>query len=207
MNETSVYLVRHGESKGNKENRMRGRADFKLTENGIIQAEKLAEVAATWDIKNIYTSPLKRAKSTAEIIGERCDVDVSVELGFQNISLGEWEGQTKEWVKNNYPEEWEVWRKNPEQLKMENFESLDEIQERAYRKLLELIKNNSGDSLCIVTHRAVIKPLIARILRMKSPYYWRIKMETASYSRVIYDGEVFYMDLFNQTMHLKERSK
>ena len=62
---TTVYLIRHGECAGNKENRIRGCVDFPLNENGVLQAHALAGAMKDKKIDYIYTSPLSRATSTA----------------------------------------------------------------------------------------------------------------------------------------------
>lgn len=201
--DTVVYLVRHGESKGNKENRMRGRCDFPLTEEGERQARMLAMEAKEWGISAIFTSPLIRAKKTAEYIGRECGLIPEIDEGFHNVKLGEWEGKKMEWIEKNFPNEWKIWKTNPEELKLPGFESLSSIQERTYKTLKRRVEEFAGETFCVVSHRAVLKPLFARILRMETPYYWRLKMDTASYSRVVYNGDLFYIDLFNQIKHLK----
>lgn len=182
---------------------MRGRFDFPLTEEGIRQAECLASIATNWNISYIFTSPLKRAKDTAGTIGRELGIEPEINTGFHNIKLGEWEGKTVEWVKNKYPEEWKIWKETPENLKMPGFEPIDKIQKRACKAINEIIKNHEGENICVVSHRAVLKPLIAGLLDIRQSYYWKLRMDTASYSRIVYDGNIFYMNLFNQTEHLK----
>lgn len=205
MLETVIYLVRHGQSKGNKENRMRGRHDFPLTAEGEQQAKALAKIAKEWDLSAIFTSPLIRAKKTAKYIGKECGITPEIDMGFINISLGDWEGKSQDWVKKNLPQEWRIWMTKPENLIFPGFEPLSKVQRRAYESLQKRVEEYRGRGICIVTHRAVLKPLIAKVLEIKSPYYWKIRMATASYSRIVYDGTMYYMDLFNETKHLKKK--
>ena len=87
MNETVIYLVRHGQSEGNRENRMRGRCDFPLTEVGEQQAITLAKISKEWNLSAIFTSPLIRAKKTAEYIGRESELNPEIDEGFCNIKL------------------------------------------------------------------------------------------------------------------------
>ena len=87
MNETVIYLVRHGQSEGNRENRMRGRCDFPLTEEGKQQAIALAKISKEWNLSAIFTSPLIRAKKTAEYIGREYELNPEIDEGFCNIKL------------------------------------------------------------------------------------------------------------------------
>ncbi|TYB31933.1 MAG: histidine phosphatase family protein, partial [Candidatus Mcinerneyibacterium aminivorans] len=63
-----IYFVRHGETKGNKEKKFRGRTDYPLNENGKNQAKKLKEKLKKYKFDKLLTSPLKRAHETAKII-------------------------------------------------------------------------------------------------------------------------------------------
>jgi broad specificity phosphatase PhoE len=207
MEETKIYLVRHGESEGNKENKMRGRHDFPLTEEGERQAKALALVSKEWDLSAIFTSPLIRARKTAEYIGGECGFTSEIDMGFHNIKLGEWEGKSKQWIAENFPEEWRSWKTNPEELVFPGFEPLSQVQNRAYEALVKRTEEFKGRNFCIVTHRAIIKPLIAKVLEIKSPYYWKVRMATASYSRIVFDGNIYYLDLFNEVKHLAKEYK
>ncbi|RXG65481.1 histidine phosphatase family protein, partial [Candidatus Atribacteria bacterium 1244-E10-H5-B2] len=103
---TLIILVRHGECEGNIKGMFRGRVDFPLNERGLIQAQDLARGLKIFPVKYIYSSPLVRARQTAEAIGEQCGVEVKVEEGFNNIELGSWEGRFKKEIAQEYPKEW-----------------------------------------------------------------------------------------------------
>ncbi len=184
-----LYLVRHGESSGNKENRFRGRTDFPLTDNGRKQAEEVANYLLSKDVKieKIFSSPLVRALETAQIIGKTLKVNVEIDESFNNIKLGPWEGKKKDYIKENYPKEWDIWVNNPELLKLEGMETIDDIRKRTVERVSELIDLYEDKDICVVTHRAVIKPLIAGLIDIKSPYFWRIHIDNASLSYLEYN--------------------
>jgi probable phosphoglycerate mutase len=94
----------------------RGRSDFPLNERGFIQAQDLARELNNFPIKYIYTSPLSRARQTAEVISYQCGVEIKVEEGFNNIELGNWEGRYKKEIEKRFPVEWKLWVSNPEKL-------------------------------------------------------------------------------------------
>jgi broad specificity phosphatase PhoE len=89
-----LYLVRHGENVANltKEFSSR-RVDYSLTEKGVLQAQQTARYLAGQDIHEIYSSPLKRARETAEIIGEQLGLPVTVVDEFREIDVGDLELQ------------------------------------------------------------------------------------------------------------------
>ncbi len=202
---TLIILVRHGECEGNIKGIFRGRAVFPLNERGLIQAQDLARELKNFPIKHIYSSPLTRARQTAETIGKQCRIEVKVEEKFNNIELGSWEGRFKKEIAQEYPEEWELWVNNPEKLKVKDMETLYDVQKRTKACLDSIVSAQKGETLAVVSHRAVLKPLIAACLNIASPYFWKIHLDTASYSLLSYkEGRGYCLVQLNQTKHLKE---
>ena len=198
-----VYFIRHGESVGNKENRFRGRHDFDLNNNGVRQAEALKNELSGIKFDCIYSSPLMRAKKTARIISrDRTPVLSAEEL--INVNLGSWENQPKENIRNEYPELWETWLTAPEELKFEGMETLIAVQKRAYHFMMQLVSNHPDQTIAIVTHRAVLKPLFAALLGISGRYFWKIDIDTASYSIAEFRPERgFTFTCINQNKHLE----
>jgi probable phosphoglycerate mutase len=205
LNGTLIILIRHGECEGNIKGMFRGRSDFPLNERGFIQAQDLARELNNFSIKYIYTSPLSRARQTAEVISYQCGVEIKVEEGFNNIELGNWEGRYKKEIEKRFPVEWKLWVSNPEKLQVKGIETLYEVQKRSMTCLNNLISKHKGETLAVVSHRAVLKPLIAGCLNIASPYFWKIHLDTASYSFLLYkEGMEYCLVQLNQTKHLKE---
>lgn len=200
-----IILVRHGECQGNREGLFRGRSDFPLNDLGLIQAKELAIELKRFKPTYIFTSPLQRAKQTAQIISNECNIEMEECEGFNNIELGPWEGKAKRFIAIHYPEEWEVWLNEPEKLAVTGIETLDEVQKRSKRELDKISNEFSGKTVIIVSHRAVLKPLIASCLGIIKPYFWRIHIDTASYSILHYEKERGYILVqSNQNRHLSE---
>ena len=203
---TEIILVRHGECAENREGVFRGRSDGPLTERGVRQAELLAEeVARFFSPSAIFSSPLQRARNTARAIGERLGIPVEERSGFTNMALGPWEGQSKDLIRETYPEEWALWIHNPERLALKGAETLDDVQRRAYANLDHLVRLHEGKAFVVVSHRAVLKPLLAACLAIPSPSFWRLHLDTASYSVLWHERARGYTcALLNQTRHLPD---
>jgi broad specificity phosphatase PhoE len=201
---TTAILVRHGECEGNREGLFRGRKDFPLNENGFAQAKALAgELAAFHTAQAIYSGPLSRAKETGRIIAEVMSIPLEIRNGIDNMSLGPWEGRPKIEIQEEYPEEWSLWLSNPERLRLEGAETLEDVRRRAFAELNQLVKSHKGQSFILVTHRAVLKPLLASALDIAHPYFWRIHVDTASYSILTHEENRGYcLITLNQTKHL-----
>lgn len=201
---TTIYLIRHGECAGNKENRIRGCHDFPLNDNGFIQAEALSQAMTGKNIKYIYSSPLMRATSTAGIIADKLDLGFETLDGFCNIRLGPWEGRLKSELAVESPEQWKTWLTNPEELRIKGAETLDDVQVRSLNELKALIEKHPGITFAVVAHRGVLKPMLAGALGIARPSFWRLHIDTASYSILTYDDvHGFCLMGLNFTEHLK----
>lgn len=202
---TTLIFIRHGECEGNRVGLFRGRIDFPLNKNGLRQAELLRDEIRSFKINAIYTSPLIRALKTAEIVGEAHGLTPIVEEGFNNISLGFWEGRVKTEIEKEYPKEWKTWITVPEDLNLPGAERVDDVKERAFSALLRILEKHEGETIVIVTHRAVLKPLFAAMFDVKKPYFWKFHFDTASYSIVEHRRERgFTLILLNETKHLSD---
>jgi len=201
----TIILIRHGETVGNREGLFRGQRDFSLNENGMLQAKALAEELGPWKIEAIYSSPLSRATQTARLLAKSRGLPVIEEAGFTDIRLGDWEGRSKREVEEAEPELWKIWISQPERLEREGAETLAQVQERAYRALERIVRQQGGKMIAVISHRAVLKALIARCLGIAEPYFWKIHLDTASYSLLEHTVERGYMlTLLNQTCHLSD---
>ena len=204
---TTILLVRHGETVANREGIFRGRKDFPLNENGIAQAKQLAEhITRNFKIEAIYSSPLSRATQTAEPIAKMFNIPIDIENDLTNISLGEWEGVPYEKIEREFPEQYHLWLTEPEKLRIPGGETLADVQSRSVASLKKLVHKHIGQTIAVVSHRAVLKPLIAGILDIAEPYFWKIHIDNAAYCVVNYNSERgfalyqsnvnFYLDQF-----------
>ena len=127
----NIYLTRHGSTLWNLEKRLQGSNDSELTDEGIFQAKLLAKRIKDLNISKIYTSPIKRAYRTAEIIKGDMDIDVICKDGFKEISFGEYEGSIESELlnENRGYEIGEIFKGNLD-VKAPGGESLRELYDR-----------------------------------------------------------------------------
>jgi broad specificity phosphatase PhoE len=199
-----IFLVWHGECKGNRENLFRGRHDFPLNSNGVVQAHCLKDKLQKITFDAFISSPLKRSSQTADIISAG-KAGVTIEDRFTSTCLGEWESKPKEYVREKFPYLWQPWKTEPEKSNVPGMETLAEVQKRSFDALQSIIQKYERRRVAIVIHSAVLKPLIAAILNIPEPYFWKIHMDTAAYSSVEYRKDRgFTFTLLNETDHLND---
>ncbi len=203
MKQTTLIVIRHGETVANRENIFRGRMDFPLNEVGYRQAELLAKELLQYKLDAIYSSPLSRAIDTAKPIAKYQSLHIELEDDLTNICLGEWEGVPHKEISEKFPSEYDLWRTEPEKLKIPGGESLADVQARSVSAIERLVQKYCGQTIAVVSHRAVIKPLIAGLIGLPAPYFWKIHMDNSSYS-IIYHTDLrgYMIYMLNYNRHL-----
>jgi broad specificity phosphatase PhoE len=101
---TTILLARHGETDWNRTGRYQGWADPPLNETGRAQARTLAELLRATPFTAVYSSDLRRAHETAEIVAAPHGVPVTVEPGLREVDVGEWSGLTRSEVEERFPD-------------------------------------------------------------------------------------------------------
>lgn len=204
MSETTVYFIRHGECDGNRDKRIRGCVDFPLNENGVRQAHALAARLKNAGITAIVTSPLSRALETARILGEAVGAKPVIKEGFRNICFGAWENRLQSEIMREHPEQWRTWTTRPEELRVEGAESLYAVRDRSLRELENTVAEYEGRTIALVSHRALLKPMLAGALGVAPPFFWRLHLDNAAYGILTHTPERgFTLRALNITEHLK----
>jgi len=147
----TLVVVRHGITDWNAEERLQGHIDVPLNEEGIGQARALRDSLASFDFNAIYSSPLSRAKQTAEIVADRSKIRYDWRLA--EINHGIWQGMTKKEIASRWPDGWALWQRNPNLYTPDGGESLFALEQRVRSFLQEL----EGSTILCVTHGQVIQ--------------------------------------------------
>lgn len=184
----ALYLVRHGRTALNAEGRLRGHANPPLDEIGLKEAEAVGEVLARTGPVHVYCSPLDRAVRTAEAIGELCGAPVQADPRFMDRDYGPWTGQVRE----------EVIARFGSVDAAPGVEPTASVLERA-RPALDAVLDDAARSgldgpVVVVTHDAVIKPLIRAI----DPSRTDLTTPTGSWNELVREGGVWTVVLVDQ---------
>jgi probable phosphoglycerate mutase len=204
---TKLYLVRHGETEWNKDSKVQGKTDTELSDKGIHQAELLAKRLACEDIDFVYSSSLKRALRTAEIITSPNECGIVKSEKYHEICLGPWEGMTISEIKEKYSEHFRAYREDPANFRLPGAETFLELAERTYSAIIEIVKSHKGGSILIVSHGTAIKAAIIRILGIDIKNYSKFKIDNASISIISFtedNPEKPVIVCLNDTNHLVE---
>ncbi len=158
--QTTIILIRHGETAWNREKRFRGSYDVPLNDNGRAQARLCNDMLNSRKIDAVYSSPLSRTRETAELAIGRSDIQIQDEQGFIDIDYGDWTGNTEEEVKNKWPREFEKWKSKPESLRIPGGNTLEEVYNNGFNAMEAVALKHPGQTIAIFSHRVVNKLLV-----------------------------------------------
>jgi len=196
-----IFLIRHGETESNRKGIFRGRLNIPLSLKGKEQGLELRQYFEHIPIDIIYTSPLQRAIETAQIAFPTHSA--TPEPLLDNLDLGTWSGMDKEMVKEQFPQQWDTWIKRPESITFPGGESLRDVMKRI-NLFFQKIIDGKEENIAAVSHRSVLKVMLAVVVGIEKNYFWKFHLDNASVCQVYFDTERgFTLVKSNETHHLK----
>lgn len=191
-----LIIVRHGRTEANATGRLLGHLDVPLDDLGERQAAQLAAtlLATTDRIDRVVSSPLGRARQTADSLG----LPVEIDDRFIEVDYGEYDGVP---MADIPPDTWRLWRSDP------NFtppggESLATLQQRVSAALDDLAVAARTETIVVATHVSPVKAAVAWALGVGDEVTWRLFVQPASITRIIVREGATVLQSFNETTHL-----
>lgn len=201
---TNILLVRHGETAWNREKIFRGVYDIPLNENGRAQARQLAKALALHKIDAAYSSPLSRAKETAQIVLERHAIEATTHAGLKDINYGEWTGLRDDVVASKWPEERALWMAEPHAVRLPGGDTLQEVFDRAFGALEEIALKHDGQTVALFAHRVVNKLLILGMLMLGLERFPFIRQDNCCFNEFERTDKGYIVVSLNDTAHIRQ---
>lgn len=199
------YFVRHGVSNWNSENRLCGRTDVPLSDEGRRQAARLAERLRGLAPAALYTSPLRRAVETAEIIAATVSLTPVTDERLVELDYGAWEGKTFAEVMEQDAEAFRAWDADPGNVPPRGGESGGQALKRVAPFLDELAARHPGERehVIVVCHRTICRLVVCHALGLSpSEYRRRLSMDNAALNIIQSMEKDWRLILLNDTSHL-----
>lgn len=200
-----VVLVRHAATDANlkKPYVLLGRnTDPPLGDTGQRQAAAVAKALAPYSLSAVYTSPLKRARATADAIASLHGVGVTVVPELIEGDLGEWEGKDWDLVKERWPAEFAAFLEAPDQVPYLGGESYTDVCDRAAPAVAAIARAEIGRSVAIIGHNVVNRALLAHWLGIPLRFARRLPQNNAGFSLIRHDGVNVQVRTINLAAHL-----
>jgi uncharacterized phosphatase len=192
---TQICLIRHGETDWNASGMIQGRTDIPLNANGVRQAEESAACLSGEQFDILITSPLKRARQTADIINRGLGLPITEMEAFAERYFGVAEGMTKEERETAYPD-----RNYP------GLESRDTLKKRVMAGLKDIMKHHPNQHVLLIAHGAVINTILAALSGGEIGS-GKTKLINACISRIAFEKGQWKINTYNQIDHLTSYQK
>ena len=189
-----LIVVRHGQTEANAAGHLLGRSDVPLTELGRRQAESVAVALRELDVAQVVSSPLRRARETADALG----LPVVVDDRWIELDYGEFEGRP---ISGVPAEDWARWRHDLE-FAPPGGESLAALGRRVRAACDDLAQLAREQHVIVVSHVSPVKAAMAWALGVSDEISWRSYVAVASIMRIGFGGSGPSLRSFNETAHL-----
>jgi broad specificity phosphatase PhoE len=201
---TKLILVRHGQSTWNAQGRIQGWADPPLDETGHEQARRLALRLAAEEhgISAIYSSPLLRARQTAEAVGLALELIVQTDDRLKENNIGLLAGLTGEEVEHQFPEWIAARRASLEWVPPPGGEDRDAFVKRAVAAMCDIVTHHPEQTVAIVSHVGTLGVYLAHLLEMPIRRSLPFQFDNASLSVVKVSERRVRLFKLNDTAHL-----
>jgi ribonuclease H / adenosylcobalamin/alpha-ribazole phosphatase len=200
---TTTLLLRHGQTELSIERRFAGRGDIPLTSVGVQQAVAAASrLAERGGIDLVLTSPLSRARQTAQAVADATGAPLVIDVGFAETDFGAWEGLTFAEVQARWPDEMSAWQADADVAPLGG-ESFAAVATRVNAALDRLLAGHERQTIVVVSHVTPIKTLACRALLAPLAAMFRMHLDVAALCEVAWfaDGPALLRSL-NDTAHL-----
>jgi broad specificity phosphatase PhoE len=183
---TIFHLLRHGEH--NVQGRIcAGRMPgVVLSAHGRAEAEAAGRKLVGLGVAAIYASPMERTRETAEIVGSRLSLPVTILDDLAELDFGEWTGLTFDEVRKD--PRWPEWATHRSLSCIPGGETMRQVQRRVVEAIMEMRQQHPSDSVVVVSHGDVIRAALVFALGMPLDFYARIEVATASLSTMRIDA-------------------
>ena len=203
MSVRKVLLIRHGQTDFNRQRRLQGIMPVPLNQQGREQAAALAQHLRRQPIDAVFSSPLTRAKQTAQIIGQALKQPVQDDARLGEIDFGKFEGLTYSGVKARYPQAHRRWHSGYMPYRVPDGESRRDVQERMAAAFSDITALPGLAAVAVVTHGSALKIWLASMYAHLPP----APLVNTSITTLESWGDIWEMTDYAATPHLPDEAE
>ena len=176
-----IIFLRHGQAKNNTERILAGRTEgIPLTDVGIKQAKHTAQLLQHMNVSAIYSSPIQRAKHTAEIVGEHNSLDVTIDDRLIELDMGKFTGVPYDEIFTNHGNVFMKFYNGELEIAHNGVETFSEVKKRVLGIVDDIIEKHPDENVVLVTHMDPIKAMLSTIVDLSPTNLFELVIENAS---------------------------
>jgi len=176
-----IIFLRHGQAKNNTERILAGRTEgVPLTDTGIKQSEYTAELLEHMKISTIYSSPIERAKHTAEIVGKHNSLDISIDDRLTELDMGKFTGMPYDEIFNSHGNVFMKFYNGELEIAHNGVETFSQVKKRILEIVDQVIEKHPDENVLLVTHMDPIKAMLSTTVELSPTNLFELIIATAS---------------------------
>ena len=193
-----IIFLRHAQAENNTKRILAGRTEgVPLTKTGIEQAERIAKYLASIDISAIYSSPIERAKHTAEIVAESCSLEVVLDQRLTEIDMGKFTRMNYDDMFAKYGNIFLKFYENDPVISEHEVETFPDVQKRVLDMVDHVLKKHNNENVILVTHMDPIKSMLAKVMNLAPETLFELIIANASLTIVKEQDKKFSLSAIN----------
>ena len=176
-----IIFLRHGQAKNNTDRVLAGRtAGIPLTDLGIKQAQHTAQLVKNMNISAIYSSPIQRAKHTAEIVGKHNSLDVEIDDRLIELDMGKFTGMPYDEIFSSHGNVFMKFYNGELEIAHNGVETFSEVKKRVKGIVDHVIEEHPDENVVLVTHMDPIKAMLSTIIDLSPTNLFELIIANAS---------------------------
>jgi len=176
-----IIFLRHGQAKNNTERILAGRTEgVPLTDTGIKQSEYTAKLLEHMNISTIYSSPIERAKHTAEIVGKHNSIDVTIDDRLNELDMGKFTGMPYDKIFNSHGNVFMKFYNDELEIAHNGVETFSQVKKRILGIVDHVIEKHPDENVLLVTHMDPIKAMLSTVVELSSTNLFELIIANAS---------------------------
>jgi len=176
-----IIFLRHGQAKNNTERVLSGRTPgVPLTDKGITQAQQTAELLEHMNISAIYSSPIQRAKHTAEIVGKHNSIDVEIDDRLIELDMGKFTGVPYDEIFSSHGNVFMKFYNGELEIAHNGVETFADVKKRVLSIVDEIIEKHFDENIVLVTHMDPIKAMLSTVVDLSPTNLFELIIANAS---------------------------
>jgi probable phosphoglycerate mutase len=176
-----IIFLRHGQAKNNTERILAGRTEgFPLTETGIKQSEHTAELLKHMNISAIYSSPIQRARHTAEIVGKHNSIDVTIDDRLIELDMGKFTGVPYDEIFTSHGNVFMKFYNGELEIAHNGVETFADVKKRVLGIVDDILEKHPDENVVLVTHMDPIKAMLSTIVDLSPTNLFELIIANAS---------------------------
>ena len=193
-----IIFLRHAQAENNTKRILAGRTEgVPLTKTGIEQAERISEYLKPLDISAIYSSPIERARHTAEIVAKNNSLDYELDDRLTEIDMGKFTLVNYDDLLAKYGNVFLKFYENDPVIAEHKVETFPEVKERILDMVTHIVKKHKNENVILVTHMDPIKSMLSIVMDLKPKTLFELIIVNASLTIIKEQDKKFSLSAIN----------